>query len=182
MLTLPRVPTFSSSLCSSHLFLPHVLPQVARDGDGDPITHAQQCWVLQLPAGSTPEFVWIGDRWGSALVRFVANSFGNCGKFLEYRVPCSTALLPLSLDLPNIQLESCAFGDVPLVANCLFHQLPIYFPLNPCFGLKREGIAQDGFQGHDFTYWQPIDFAADGSIKQFGWVDEVQITVAGGRP
>lgn len=47
--------------------------QVGRDAAGDPATGwardghgAQQCWVMQLPSGSSPEFVWIGDRWGSA--------------------------------------------------------------------------------------------------------------------
>ena len=40
--------------------------QVGRSATGVPTTHAQQCWVMQLPAGSTPEYVWIGDRWGSA--------------------------------------------------------------------------------------------------------------------
>ena len=39
--------------------------QVARTTDGTPVTHAQQCWVAKLP-GVVPEYIWIGDRWGSA--------------------------------------------------------------------------------------------------------------------
>jgi sucrose-6-phosphate hydrolase SacC (GH32 family) len=78
--------------------------QVARDPESDvPVTHAQQCWVLQLPDGSIPSHIWIGDRWGSA---------------------------------------------------------------------------SDGLHGHDMTYWQPIEFEADGGIRQFTWMDSFNISLA----
>ena len=82
--------------------------QVGRDPETDtPVTHAQQCWVLQLPASSSPSHIWIGDRWGSA---------------------------------------------------------------------------SDGLHGHDMTYWQPLEFEADGSIRQFSWVDRFTISLAAHGP
>ena len=37
--------------------------------------------------------------------------------------------------------------------------------------------APDGVKGHDFTYWSPLGFAADGNITAFAWVDNFTITV-----
>ena len=78
--------------------------QIGRDIESNvAITHAQQAWVLQLPRGSVPEWIWIGDRWGSAA---------------------------------------------------------------------------DGLHGHDLSYWQPLDFADDGSILPFAtWHDSIAVTV-----
>ena len=38
--------------------------------------------------------------------------------------------------------------------------------------------APDGVKGHDFTYWSPLAFAADGNITAFAWVDNFTITVS----
>jgi hypothetical protein len=37
--------------------------------------------------------------------------------------------------------------------------------------------APDGRKGHDFTYWEPLEFAADGNVTSFGWTDSFTVSV-----
>jgi hypothetical protein len=88
--------------------------QVGRTEKGDPVTHAQQAWILQLPLPNhttsiaqggeqqDQQYIWIGDRWGSA---------------------------------------------------------------------------PDGLHGHDFSYWQLLEFDEQGDILQFDWKDGVEVVL-----
>ena len=61
------------------------------------------------------------------------------------------------------------------VATLPAPQGPVYIWMG-----DRWGSRPDGIKGHDFQYWsRPLEFEADGMIKQLTWDDTVAVSLAG---
>lgn len=64
--------------------------------------------------------------------------------------------------------QQFSVAQVPLFAGG--EPVPVYVG-------QRFGSADDGLKCHDYQYWAPLSFLADGSIAEMQWVDSFTVEI-----